>query len=264
MDAKKFLEADYLDIVFENRNKAYGSYELRKNYARRVKKAGSFALLAVVALASFSFITSNRKTVAPAYIPPPTVITEIQKLEKEIPKPPVVAPPPPPPAAPTASFADMTISPDDLTDKPPAEITDLTNVMPGVANNKGDSSSMGEMPIAGNGPKTPLVIPVIDNTPVSYVDQMPEFAGDLGQYLSDHISYPENARAAGIQGRVVVSFVVNVDGAVVDLKISRSLGSGCDEEAMRVIKGMPKWKPGKLNGKAVRTIYNQPISFKLD
>ncbi len=264
MDAKKFLETDYLDIVFENRNKAYGSYELRKNYGRRVKKAGSFALLAVAALASFSFITSNRKAVTPAYIPPPNVITEIHKLEKEIPKPPVVVPPTPPPSAPTASFTDMVISPDDLSDKPPAEITELTNAIPGVANNTGDSLAIGEMPIAGNGPKSAIVIPVIDNTPHTYVDQMPEFAGDLGKYLADHISYPENARSAGIQGRVIVTFVVNEDGAVVDLKVTHGVGAGCDEEAMRVIKGMPKWKPGKLNGKAVRTIYNQPISFRLD
>ena len=99
------------------------------------------------------------------------------------------------------------------------------------------------------------------------VESMPEFPGGqqaLFKYLSENIKYPVIAQENGIQGRVVCQFVVNKDGSIVDIEVVRSGGDpSLDKEAVRVIKSMPKWKPGKQRGKAVRVKYTVPVSFKL-
>ena len=98
------------------------------------------------------------------------------------------------------------------------------------------------------------------------VEEMPEFPGGmakLADYLAKNIKYPQMARESGIQGRVFVNFVVEPDGSVSNVNVMRSLGGGCDEEAMRVVKSMPKWKAGKQRGKPVRVSYILPVNFKL-
>lgn len=99
------------------------------------------------------------------------------------------------------------------------------------------------------------------------VETMPEFPGGqqaLFKYLSENVKYPVIAQENGIQGRVICQFVVNKDGSIVDVEVVRSGGDpSLDKEAVRVIKSMPKWKPGKQRGKAVRVKYTVPVSFKL-
>ena len=98
------------------------------------------------------------------------------------------------------------------------------------------------------------------------VDEMPAYPGGdqkLMEYVAKNIKYPQIARETGIQGRVFVGFVVEPDGSVSNVKVLRGIGGGCDEEAMRVVKSMPKWKPGKQRGKAVRVSYMLPVNFKL-
>lgn len=105
-----------------------------------------------------------------------------------------------------------------------------------------------------------------DKMVFTYVEQMPEFIGDMNKYLSEHIIYPKEAQKSNIEGRVVVKFMVNDDGSISDVQIQRSPDSSklLDNEAMRVIKGMPKWKPGKQNGKAVNVWFMIPIYFRLE
>ena len=98
------------------------------------------------------------------------------------------------------------------------------------------------------------------------VEEMPSYPGGEGklmEYVAKNIKYPQIARETGIQGRVFVGFVVEPDGSVSNVKVLRGIGGGCDEEAMRVVKSMPKWKPGKQRGKAVRVSYMLPVNFKL-
>lgn len=98
------------------------------------------------------------------------------------------------------------------------------------------------------------------------VEKMPEFPGGtekLFRYLGKNIEYPPMAKDAGIKGKVYVTFVVDRDGSITDVKVLRGIGGGCDEEALRVVKGMPKWTPGKQRGKSVRVQYNLPINFIL-
>ena len=98
------------------------------------------------------------------------------------------------------------------------------------------------------------------------VEEMPSFPGGEGklmEYVAKNIKYPQIARETGIQGRVFVGFVVEPDGSISNVKLLRGIGGGCDEEAMRVIKSLPKWKPGKQRGKPVRVSYQIPVFFKL-
>ncbi|MBR5062130.1 MAG: energy transducer TonB [Prevotella sp.] len=99
------------------------------------------------------------------------------------------------------------------------------------------------------------------------VEQMPEFPGGMDEmmkYLSMNVRYPEAAKKAGLQGRVVVQFIVEADGSISNAKVVRSVSEELDAEAVRVIEKMPKWKPGMQNGKAVRVRYSIPIAFRLN
>lgn len=99
------------------------------------------------------------------------------------------------------------------------------------------------------------------------VEKMPEFPGGqqaLFKYLSENVKYPVIAQENGIQGRVICQFVVNKDGAIVDVEVARTSGdASLDKEAVRVIKSMPKWKPGQQRGKPVRVKYTVPVNFRL-
>lgn len=99
------------------------------------------------------------------------------------------------------------------------------------------------------------------------VEQMPAFPGGeekLIEFVSKNVEYPQEAKEEGVQGRVFVGFVVEKDGSVGDVKLLRGIGHGCDEEAVRVVKMLPKWKPGMHNGEFVRVSYQIPINFKLE
>jgi periplasmic protein TonB len=111
--------------------------------------------------------------------------------------------------------------------------------------------------------------PIVDDeTPVfTVVEQMPEFrGGDEARikFLTNNIQYPREAKESGIQGTVYVTFVIAENGRVTDAKVLRGIGGGCDQEALRVVRLMPPWKPGKQAGKAVRVQFNMPIRFTLN
>jgi len=98
------------------------------------------------------------------------------------------------------------------------------------------------------------------------VESMPEYPGGINalyQYISDQISYPTTAKELGIQGKVFVTFVIETDGSVSGVEVLRGIGGGCDEEAVRVVKSLPNWKPGKQRGVPVRVRYNLPVKFTL-
>jgi len=108
---------------------------------------------------------------------------------------------------------------------------------------------------------------IVDEAPIfTVVESMPEFPGGqpkLYTYLGEHIKYPVMAKESGIQGKVFVTFVVETDGSITDVRLLRGIGGGCDEEAIRVVQSMPNWRPGKQRGKPVRVQYNLPVRFTL-
>ncbi len=107
----------------------------------------------------------------------------------------------------------------------------------------------------------------VDNEVYEIVEEMPEFPGGMGKmmaFLGNNIEYPQEARDAAIAGPVVVSFIVEKDGAISDVQIVKEIGGGCGAEALRVVKEMPNWIPGKQSGENVRVKFNLPVRFELE
>ena len=103
-----------------------------------------------------------------------------------------------------------------------------------------------------------------DNSVYKLVEEMAQFPGgqnEMLKYLQENLQYPEAAKANDVHGKVIVKFIVERDGSLSDIKVMRGLGSGCDEEAIRLIQSMPKWKAGKNRGKEVRTSMMVPVIF---
>lgn len=96
------------------------------------------------------------------------------------------------------------------------------------------------------------------------VDQVPEYNSDVRVFIQQNVRYPEAAKKAGIEGRVVVQFIVNADGLTENATVTRGIGYGCDEEALRLVRSMSRWRPAKVNGKPVRSYFSLPIKFALN
>lgn len=107
---------------------------------------------------------------------------------------------------------------------------------------------------------------IVEEVIFTVVEENPGFPGgeeERMRYLQQNLKYPQMARESGIQGTVYVTFVVEKDGSITDVRILRGIGGGCDEEAARVVKAMPRWNPGKQRGQSVRVQFNLPIRFVL-
>lgn len=122
---------------------------------------------------------------------------------------------------------------------------------------------------SGVGDGSPQSVRAVDTYPklaLVEVDVLPEFPGGMNQarmFLANNIQYPAEAEENEVEGTVMVKFIVEIDGSISNIVIVNKLGYGCDKEVIRVLKKMPKWKPGELKGKPVRTYFALPVSFKL-
>ncbi len=267
MELTKLMQADYLDIIYDNRNKAYGGYELRKNYNRRAGKAMLLLLMGVGTLCSFSLI--HTKPVPEVQRSHKTIDPVLVDISQTI-IPPVKQPVTPPPAAAhiktVTSTVPVIIDDHMVPDKPMTENKKMDDSQPATTTSDGTVVTTGSTSGNGAGKQKIVTDPVVAVTtpPVRWVSQMPDFAGDMGAYINKHLRYPDAARSAGIEGQVMIEFVVNEDGSVSNARVVRGIGGGCDEEALRMVNSMPKWKPGKQNGVAVKVIFALPIKFVLD
>ena len=270
MESKDILKSDVLDIIFEGRNKEYGAYELRKNYRKRTKNALIGCMVFATILASIPVIASliNKSMVKPK---PMTKVTELiapPPMDEKKPTPPP-PPPPPPPVKPQVKFTPPVIKKaEEVRDeeKPPPK-QELEKATASTVTVKGDENAKLEAPDMGPGPATIEPVKEVKDEIFEFVEQEAQFPGGedaLFRYLSEHIKYPNAAREGGIEGRVILSFVVRSDGNITDVKVSRGIGYGCDEEATRVVKGMPNWKAGKQNGKQVSSTFSLPVVFQLE
>lgn len=270
MDINKILKSDYLDILFEGRNKTYGSYELRRKYPTRMRNAAiigiSVIALAVAAPAIASLLKPKEKE-APIAMMKEVTLAEPPPIDPKKPPPPPPPAEPPPPVKPTVKFTPPVIKKDEEVkeDEKPPEQTELKDASAGVKTQEGDVNGIdpGIVDNPGTGTGVVEAPPPPKEEIFTYVEQMPEPPFDVNAYLSKNISYPQQARDAGISGRVVLKFVVDENGDIGGIQVVKGIGGGCDEEAKRVVAGMPKWKPGKSNGKAVKVYYTLPIKFAL-
>lgn len=276
MDTNKILQADVLDILFDNRNKAYGAYELRKNYHKRLKKS-------MMIVATLLLITVSAPIVASMFDKPividlpndePRIIKNVEVIIPKEPEPKVPEAKPLKPTDPVNTIANTTpiielANEVNDADLPPTKEA-LKDAVSGIENKEGEGTEVLDLP--NNDGEGTAIIPqepapndneIFDDVDVS---QMPEFPGgeeELMRYLAQNIQYPKQALDGNTEGRVLIGFVVNKEGEIDDVKVLRSIGDGCDEEAVRVIHKMPKWNPGKNNGKLVNVFYNLPVTFQL-
>lgn len=267
MDINKILNADYLDILFEGRNKSYGGYELRKKYRNRVTIAGLIAILAVGGVFGSTLIKPKEKIVEA-----PPVINDVKLAEpppvdpKKPPPPPPVAPPPP--VKPTVKFTppiikkNEEVKEDEKPEPPKMEKNEVAGPKSQAGSGDPDAIDPGLNTNPGTG-KGPVDAGPPPDKIFTSVEQMPEPPFDVASYLAKNIRYPSAARENEIQGRVVLQFVVDQGGNVTNIEIKKDIGGGCGQEAVRVVKSMPKWKPGKQNGQPVKVYYTLPVSFKL-
>ncbi|MBP3789015.1 MAG: TonB family protein [Prevotella sp.] len=266
----------WVDIVFEGKNQTYGAYQLRKETGKR----NVYSILMMLAIGVIiAVIVAVKGVVENAMKQDVAIETDVElsklaqkkeaKVERKEPVKVEVEQKVVEKVKSSVKFTAPEIKKDDEV-KPEDEIKsqdDLakTNTAIGTFDVKGNDEEQGEVlkakeVIADEKPKE-------EETKVfDVVEQMPEFPGGqaaLLKWIGDNIKYPAIAEENGIQGRVVCTFVVERDGSVTDVQVARSIDPSLDKEAIRVLKKMPKWIPGKQNGSAVRVKYTVPVTFRL-
>jgi protein TonB len=257
---------EWREIIFQGKNKEYGAYQLRGDSNRRHNIA--MIIITVVALVGFSLpklielATPKQKEVM-------TEVTSLSALDKAEVKNDVkkLEPVEPPPALKSSiKFTAPVIKKDEEVNdeneiKSQQELTDAKGAI-SIADVKGNDDVNGKdiADIKEN------VTQEVEEKVWEVIEQMPQFPGgesELLTFIAKSIRYPVIAQENGIQGRVIIRFVVSKTGVVSNVEVLRSLDSACDKEAVRVVKTLPKWIPGKQNGVNVPVYYTLPITFRL-
>lgn len=271
----------WVDMVFAGKNKEYGAYQLRKGTSGRNIKALLILVIAAALVGGFlawKVIEQKQAEEQQAYME----AMELAKLQqqakkeekkKEPVKPKVEMKKEIPVARETQKFTAPVIKKDELVKeenqvKQMDKLDDKAAV--GTENKEGVKDRTVEavrndIAVAAP-PPPPAPKPEVATKVFDVVEEMPSFPGGQGalmSYLASNIKYPVVAQENGVQGRVIVSFVVERDGSISDVRVARSVDPSLDREAQRVVKSMPRWKPGKQNGSAVRVKYNVPVVFRL-
>lgn len=262
------------EIIFEHRNKDYGAYLLRKTYKNNLQKSvfwgASIFLIGISAPFIYGKIAPKERVLEGPIInlknlkqdeieaEKPKIEEKIEELEKVQVK--SIAFPPP---APVVDDSEIIEEIPDQNDLNSAAISTVTQ------DGAPSTSILDESPptISKNTDLDVVEEPKVDNSIHTFVEQQPEFGSglsDLYEYLGKNLRYPSAAQRVGVQGKVFLSFVVERDGSITDTQVLKGIGFGCDEEAMRVISTMPKWRAGRQNGRNVRVKFTVPVSFKLE
>ena len=263
---------DALDIVFANRNRAYGAYQLRREYPTTLVRALGIALFLIGALVILPRILAAFSSRAMEDIPGESTkcFTDIE-IEIKTP-PPVLNTPPPPPKA-SIAYTPPVVAPDE--EAPEENPHDVQTVLE-------DPRNVGSQTVAGTNDEPPSLDPSgtglgivetpkpADDEPVEpfAVHKMPSFPGgesEMFKWIYKHMIYPEMARESGTEGPVVLTFVVGKDGNISDIAVVKTPAGGgiLGKEATRVVKTMPKWSPGEVNGNPVKVRFTLPVRFVL-
>ena len=273
-------DPQWVDLVFAGKNQDYGAYKLRKGTSGRNIKALVILIIAAALVGGFlawKVIEQKNAEQQQAYMEA-MQLAQLQKEAKkqeekkqEQVKPKVEPKKEIPVARETQKFVAPVIKKDELVkesnqmkqmDQLDAKIAVGTETHEG-AKDRTIEAVRNDIAVATPppAPKEEVTQKVFD-----VVEVMPSFPGGqaaLLQYLNSHVKYPVVAQENGIQGRVTISFVVERDGSITDVKVARSVDPSLDKEAARVVSSMPRWTPGKQNGSAVRVKFNVPVVFRL-
>lgn len=258
------------DIVFEHRNKAYGAYELRTGYTANLNRAfwigiGCFMLML---LTNFIFARQKDKNLAETGI-----IIDLQKIpdEKvpEIEKPKEIEPPKEVEQVKTIAYLVPEVVEETQNETPPPtqDAIEVAVISDKTQEGRVSESISESPPVEAPSAAVKAVEIVENNLPFTSVEENPSFMGgvkEMYKFLAQNLTYPSAAQRANIQGKVFLKFIVEKDGSITGVEIMKGIGFGCDEEAARVVKLMPKWIAGRQNGRNVRVIFTIPVFFKLD
>ena len=271
----------WVDMVFAGKNKEYGAYQLRKGTSGRNIKALLILIIAAALVGGFlawKVIEQKQAEEQQAYMEAMELAKLQEQAKKEKKKPEPIKPKVEqkkeiPVARETQKFTAPVIKKDELV-KEENQVKQMDQlddkVAVGTENKEGVKDRTVEAVrndiAVAPPPPPPAPNPEVANKVFDVVEEMPSFPGGQGAlmaFLSSNIKYPVVAQENGVQGRVIVGFVVEKDGSISDVKVMRSVDPSLDREAQRVVKAMPKWKPGKQNGSAVRVKYTVPVVFRL-
>ena len=266
---------EWTDLVFEGRNQAYGAYKLRKGTTKR--NVWSIIIVALAAVLLYLGLQLQHMVEANRQVENTQAIElsalEQKKKEAKVEKKEVVKVEPEKVVEKVKSSVKFTapVIKKDSEVKEEDEIkldeVEKSNKAVGAFTVEGNDEVGGEVLKAKEeiaAPEPPK--PVEENKVFDVVEQMPSFPGGMGalmSWLSQNIKYPVIAAENGVQGRVIVQFVVEKDGSITDVKVAKSVDPSLDKEAARVVGSMPHWIPGKQNGSAVRVKYTVPVTFRL-
>ncbi len=254
----KTTEINLDDIIFEHRNKDYGAYLLRKKYGKRLMSSLTSAI-AIFLLGVSGIILADYLKKEKSNAENENISVQINNVPKEkiiplLPEVPVQE------KKVVAFRAPIVINTDE---EIPEELSDIIE----KTQNTSPIDTVVAIEIPEEVTKTTVIEEEEEKVKIyTVVEEWPQFqGGDTARikYLSENLKYPKIAKETGIQGAVYVTFVIEKDGSISNVNIIRGIGGGCDEEALRVVSAMPKWKPGRQNGKEVRVQFSMPITFKL-
>ncbi|MFN8239650.1 MAG: energy transducer TonB [Bacteroidales bacterium] len=257
MAKEKIAAPSFDDIVFEQRNKEYGAYRLRKKYNRNLLIGMAFGLVilgtAVIAPFLSAKAAANRAARAER-----NVEIKMENLDQPDQN---VEPPPPPPPPPQEVVEQVRYVPPVLVDsvKPEEAAQMMTADQAQVEVKNEDVSAVEEVQEEVKEEEAPAEVFVV-------VEEMPSFPGGekaLMEFIYANIQYPEIAKENNLQGRVILKFCVTYKGGVDQVQVLKGVDPALDNEAIRVIKMLPPWKPGKQGGKPVNVWYNVPVTFQL-
>ena len=271
----------WVEMVFAGKNKEYGAYQLRKGTSGRNIKALLILVIAAALVGGFlawKVIEQKQAEEQQAYMEAMELAKLQQQAKKEEKKKEPVKPKIEPKkeipvARETQKFTAPVIKKDELV-KEENQVKQMDKldekVAVGTENKEGTKDRLAEavrsdIAVAAP-PPPPAPKPEVSNKVFDVVEEMPHFPGGpaaLQAFLSSNTKYPVVAQENGVQGRVIVSFVVERDGSITDVKVVRSVDPSLDREATRVVRSMPRWSPGKQNGSAVRVKYTVPVVFRL-
>ena len=269
------IDNGWVDLVFEGKNHSYGAYQLRKNTGNRNVMAILVMFAIGVAIAAFVAIkgvveNAMKQDVAIEADVELAKLAEKKEAKVEKKEEPKIEKVEVEKVKSSVKFVPPVIKKDSEV-KPEEELKsqeelNKTNTAIGAFDVKGNDEAAGEVLKAKEVIAQPEPPKEEETKVFDVVEQMPSFPGGpsaLMQYLSSNIKYPVVAEENGVQGRVVCTFVVERDGSITDVRVIRSVDPSLDKEAVRVVKSMPKWIPGKQNGSAVRVKYTVPVTFRL-
>jgi len=264
----------WLDLVFQDRNKSYGAYQLRKNNNETTSMAFFYACMLFSALIVVPWVYGQMAHTMPT-IPIPQLPDPVEVSFAKIHDPKPITPPaalPPAMQMPLKSiqYTRMVVAPVDLTNiEPPTQLAVSQSVISTVTSAGADATSINHLEILNGVPGGTGVAETPSETAIFSIDAIesyPEFPGGqeaFVKFLRKNLRYPGIAAESGIQGKVILSFVIETNGDLSHIKVMRGIGSGCDEEAIRVLSKSPQWKPGIQNKRNVRVAYTLPINFSL-